>query len=59
MTDWNLLAQAHGLDIPPGELSRLAASLDALEAALHALTANLPADLEPSVVFDPSTEFAA
>jgi hypothetical protein len=59
MTDWKLLAEAHNLDIPSDELPRVIAPLGALEAAFHPLTANLPPDLEPAIVFDPSPESAA
>jgi hypothetical protein len=59
MTDWKLLAEAQNLDIPAEELSRVTAPLGALEAGFRALTANLPPDLEPAVVFDPSPETSA
>lgn len=59
MTDWKLLVEAQNLDIPAEELPRVTAPLGALEAAFRALIANLPPDLEPAVVFDPSPETAA
>jgi hypothetical protein len=59
MTDWKLLAEAQNLDIPADELPRVTAPLGALEAAFRPLIADLPPDLEPAVVFDPSPEPAA
>jgi hypothetical protein len=58
MTDWKLIAEAQNLDIPADELPRVTAPLGALEAALRPLIADLPPDLEPVVVFDPSSESA-
>ena len=56
MTDWKLLAEAQNLDIPADELPRVTAPLGALEAAFRPLIVDLPTDLEPAVVFDPSPE---
>jgi hypothetical protein len=42
MTDWKAVAEARGLDIPPGEVAKFALALDALEASLRPLLKDLP-----------------
>jgi hypothetical protein len=43
-----MIAKARGLEIPPAELTRIAASLEALEEAFRPLVQDLPPDLEPA-----------
>lgn len=42
MTDWNALAAARNLDIPPAEITKIAPALDALEEAFRPLVNDLP-----------------
>ncbi|MEX2263530.1 MAG: hypothetical protein WD696_16350 [Bryobacteraceae bacterium] len=56
MTDWKKIAEARGLNIPAADLERIAPSLDALEAAFRPLTASIPHETEPAVVFHATTE---
>jgi hypothetical protein len=51
MTDWKALARARQLNIPEPEVERLAAPLDALEAAFRPLARALPHDVEPAIVY--------
>jgi len=51
MTDWKSIAKARLLNIPEADLQRIAAPLDALEAAFRPLAAALPAHVEPAVMF--------
>lgn len=51
MTDWRSLAKARRLNIPEGELERVAAALEKLEEAFRPLAAGIPLDVEPAVVF--------
>ena len=41
MTDWNAIAQARKLNIPPEDLAKLAPVLDALEEAFRPLLKEL------------------
>jgi hypothetical protein len=51
MKDWKLLAKALGLDISDQEIDRLKPALDSLEAAFRPLTASIPGDVEPALIF--------
>jgi len=51
MKDWKAIAQIVAADIPPADLDRTVAPLNTLEQTFRPLTANLPSDLEPAVVF--------
>ena len=45
--DWKTIAQAHGLNLPPGELDRIAGPLAALEDVFRPLIKTLAPDVEP------------
>jgi hypothetical protein len=47
MTDWNALALARKLDIPPEEVAKFAPVLDALEEAFRPLVQELEYGDEP------------
>jgi hypothetical protein len=51
MADWKSMAEALRLGIPPNELARAAAALDALEESLRPVLRDLPPDLEPCTAF--------
>jgi hypothetical protein len=51
MKDWQLMAKALGLDISDQEMDRLKPALDSLEAAFRPLTARIPGEVEPAVIF--------
>ena len=53
MKNWQLMTQASQLDISQEELGRLTPVLDGLEAAFRPLTAKIPLETEPAVVFQP------
>ncbi len=42
MTDWNALATARNLDIPPEDIAKIAPVLDALEQTFRPLLKELP-----------------
>ena len=45
--DWKAIAQAHGLNLPPRELDRIAGPLASLEDSFQPLVQTLTPDLEP------------
>jgi hypothetical protein len=45
--DWKTIAQAHGLNLPPGELDRIAGPLAALDETFRPLVETLTPELEP------------
>lgn len=47
VSDWNAIAEARGLDIPPEEIDEFALGLDALETALRELARQLNYSDEP------------
>jgi hypothetical protein len=49
MKNWKLIAEAMSLD--PPDASRVAAPLDALEAAFRPLVKTIPHDVEPALSF--------
>ena len=49
MKNWVGIAQAHGLNLSPGELDRIALPLAALEETLRPLVQQLTPDLEPDL----------
>lgn len=51
MKDWKAIAQASGLDVPAGELERIAGPLATLEEAFRPLVKDLKAEHEPAVNF--------
>ena len=51
MKDWKLLAKGLNLDIPENDLEKIIPTTDALEAAFRPLTANIPHETEPAVIF--------
>ena len=53
MKNWQLMTQESQLDISQEELGRLTPVLDGLEAAFRPLTAKIPLETEPAVVFQP------
>ncbi len=56
MKDWKLIAAGRGLQIPGGDLERIAKSLDDLEAAFRPLANAIPHQTEPAVIFHPGEE---
>jgi hypothetical protein len=58
MRDWKAIARAGGLELSAKELERIAAPLEALEETLAPLFRELPADLEPPLVFRADEEDA-
>ena len=54
MKNWSDIAAASGLGIPADQAQRIAAPLDALEAAFRPLARGLSFADEPAAVFDPS-----
>jgi hypothetical protein len=46
--NWKAIAEASSFGIPESELERVAAALNALEAAFRPLAKDLPPDLEPT-----------
>jgi hypothetical protein len=48
MTDWIQIGKARG--IPPEDLNRVAAVVEALEAASHPLAQQIPPETEPALV---------
>jgi hypothetical protein len=51
MKNWTKIAEAMRPEIPAADLERIAPPLEALEAAFRPLTARIPLDVEPAVVF--------
>ena len=51
MRNWILAARALAPDMPAEAAERIAAPLDALEAAFRPLTLSLPPETEPAVLF--------
>jgi hypothetical protein len=51
MKNWKKIATGNGLDIPDADLERIAPALDALEAAFRPLAREIPASVEPAVIF--------
>ena len=51
MKDWKAIATAHGLDLTPPELERLAAALAGLEEKFRPLLAELSSETEPATLF--------
>jgi hypothetical protein len=51
VTDWKLLAAAHGLELGPEEAERVRAVMEALERAFRPLAASIPPEVEPAVIF--------
>ncbi|HWB99908.1 MAG TPA: hypothetical protein VG672_24540 [Bryobacteraceae bacterium] len=51
MKDWKQIASGIGLDIPEADLTRIASTLDGLEAAFRPLTREIPSSVEPAVIF--------
>ena len=51
MKNWKTIAEASGIQIPPADLDRIAAPLNALEQTFRPLVANLSPELEPAVTF--------
>jgi hypothetical protein len=51
MKDWRAIAKARGLDLPAGELDRIAPPLEALEAAFRPLVRDLTPGIEPALEF--------
>ncbi len=51
MKDWRGIARSAGMEIPPADLERIAASLDALESATAPLFAKLTPEIEPAIAF--------
>jgi len=47
MTDWRTIALAHGLNLKPRDLDRVAGPLAALEESFRPLVKDLTPDLEP------------
>jgi len=45
------MAKALGLDISEQEIDRLKPALDSLEAAFRPLTAEIPGEVEPALIF--------
>jgi len=58
MKDWISIAKARGLDIPAGDVERIAPALDALEAFFRPLAASLTPEMEPAAVFRADEESA-
>ena len=54
--DWKALAAARRLDIPEADLDRITAPLDGLERAFRPLTATIPHDVEPAIIFHAAEE---
>ena len=50
-TDWEALAKARGLEIPPAEMDRVIEPLRALERRFRPLAAGLSFDLDPATTF--------
>jgi hypothetical protein len=50
MTDWNALAQARGLDIPPEAIASFAPTLDALEEAFRPLLKELGGGYDSALI---------
>ena len=51
MKDWKAIAQIVAPEIQPADLDRVINPLNTLEQTFRPLTGDLPADLEPAVVF--------
>ena len=51
MPDWKKIAEARGIAIPAEEMTRSAASLDALEQSFRPLARAIPDDVEPAITF--------
>ena len=51
MKNWKQIAEANGLDIPAGQIEKVAPSLDSLEAAFRPLVALLNEESESSLTF--------
>jgi hypothetical protein len=51
MTDWSLVAQSAGLDIPAEDLRRITQPLNALQEVFRPLAQGLTPDAEPAAVF--------
>ncbi|MCS6951941.1 MAG: hypothetical protein RMK57_00780 [Bryobacterales bacterium] len=49
--DWRRIAEGMRLDVPEGDLERIAPVLDALEDAFRPLVPALPLETEPAVTF--------
>jgi hypothetical protein len=56
MREWKAIAKAAAPEIPAGDLDRIVAPLDALEAAFRPLVKDLPPDLEPASGLDAEEE---
>jgi hypothetical protein len=54
MTDWNAIATARNVDVPPDAISAVSAALDALDAAFRPLLKQLRDDVEPAVILSES-----
>jgi hypothetical protein len=54
MKNWKQMAEAGGLQIP--DIERIAAPLDALEAAFRPLVKTIPHDVEPALIFRAAAE---
>jgi hypothetical protein len=50
MSDWQALAKARKLDIPPEAIDRIAPALDALAADFARLLPKLPHTVEPAII---------
>lgn len=56
MTNWSLVAQARGLEIPADQMERISATLDALEVAFCPLTSQLDPGVETAMTYVPPPE---
>lgn len=56
MKDWKAIAKAVAPEIPAGDIARIVAPLDALEAAFRPLVKDLPVDWEPASGLDAAEE---
>ena len=50
MSDWNVISQGAGLDIPADAMERIAPTLDALLASFRPLLAKIPHTLDPAII---------
>jgi len=56
MTNWSLLAQAYGLEIPSEQMDRISTTLDSLEAVFRPLVSQLNPGVETAVTYVPPLE---
>ncbi len=56
MKDWNAIAAAAGIDIPPADIARIVKPLEGLEAAFRPLADSLTFADEPATLLDVEAE---